>query len=259
MLAAATAYASTGQPSPQPDALTVLEKYTVNYRGGLPAYPTSHSGGIDFVVTPDAFVLRPQLGSKSWFAGLTIPFASVTSFEIAQRQVSTFEGILGGLDSRQLNQANNIHIGLRADGQDLVLRLEMISGLFVMAQAGKCLELMDHLRARGILKKFAGSQAIEKPKVTIDSPKPAPDAIDQITRLAALRDQGILSNEEFEAKKAELLSRQGAGDSFEGVLWSLGTSPSSRGRTRAGGTRAVSSVLRRAQERVHPPDGLGNS
>lgn len=35
----------------------------------------------------------------------------------------------------------------------------------------------------------------------------APDLADQIGKLAALRDQGILSEDEFNAKKAELLAR----------------------------------------------------
>jgi hypothetical protein len=36
---------------------------------------------------------------------------------------------------------------------------------------------------------------------------PAPDAADQLAKLAALRDQGILTDEEFTAKKAQLLER----------------------------------------------------
>ena len=35
----------------------------------------------------------------------------------------------------------------------------------------------------------------------------ANDPIEQLERLAALRDKGVLSGEEFEAKKAELLNR----------------------------------------------------
>jgi hypothetical protein len=43
-----------------------------------------------------------------------------------------------------------------------------------------------------------------------DAPAPAPaapepDMIDQLTRLAALKDQGILTEEEFAAQKAKLL------------------------------------------------------
>lgn len=39
------------------------------------------------------------------------------------------------------------------------------------------------------------------------SAPPAPDVADQLQKLAALRDQGVLSDVEFDAKKAELLSR----------------------------------------------------
>ena len=35
----------------------------------------------------------------------------------------------------------------------------------------------------------------------------SPDITDQITKLAALRDQGHITPEEYEAKKAELLER----------------------------------------------------
>ncbi len=44
--------------------------------------------------------------------------------------------------------------------------------------------------------------------VASSSPTPAlPDIPDQLRKLAELRDAGILTNEEFEAKKAELLAR----------------------------------------------------
>jgi hypothetical protein len=36
--------------------------------------------------------------------------------------------------------------------------------------------------------------------------EPAPDPIEQLTKLAALKDQGILTEEEFAAQKAKLLS-----------------------------------------------------
>ena len=158
---AAGAMGPTGWPSvPQGPVMgSALEKYSVIYRGGLPTFPKGRPGLIDFYVLPDSFALRPTAGSKSWFPGLIVPYASVTSFEIAQRQVSTFEGLLGGLDSRQLNQPNNIHIGLRWNGLDLLLRLEMISGITVMGQAGKCRELVDRLRVHGILGRIAGPQA----------------------------------------------------------------------------------------------------
>lgn len=65
--------------------------------------------------------------------------------------------------------------------------------------------IVDILRAR-----LSGPQSQPAPP-----PPPTPlldtpgstDPIDQIRKLAELRDAGILSNEEFEAKKAEILSR----------------------------------------------------
>lgn len=44
-------------------------------------------------------------------------------------------------------------------------------------------------------------------KLTSEDEPKVGDALDQIRRLAELRDDGIVSNEEFEAKKAELLRR----------------------------------------------------
>jgi hypothetical protein len=46
-----------------------------------------------------------------------------------------------------------------------------------------------------------------QPVVVAAAPPAAPDIPEQIRKLGELRDAGILSNEEFEAKKAELLSR----------------------------------------------------
>jgi hypothetical protein len=177
-----------------------LAKYFVSYRGGLPGHTSSHADDIGFYVTTDCFILQPTAASKRWFDGLTIPYANVLSFDIVERQVSTVEGILGGLDSHQLNQANNIHIGMEMQGQRLVLRLEMQSGISVMAQAAKCRELVDVLRVHGIFERVSGGS----PDLGREN---APDPVALITRLSQLHDQGVLSTEEFEAKKTDLLSR----------------------------------------------------
>lgn len=52
------------------------------------------------------------------------------------------------------------------------------------------------------------SQMAEVRSHPVPTAAPAgPSIVDQIQQLAALRDQGVLSEEEFQAKKAELLSR----------------------------------------------------
>ena len=180
----------------------VLAKYSVIYLGGIPAYPTKKSGSsIDFKVRSDRFELAPTMTSK-WFQALDVPYSEVSKFEIAQRQVGTVEGVLGGLNSRQLNQANNIHMTYRAEDRELLLRLEMLTGVTVMGQASKCMQLMDLLRSHGILDQFAAGHSGPDPAVNA-----AADIPGQIAKLSGLAAQGILTQAEFEAKKAELLAR----------------------------------------------------
>lgn len=69
----------------------------------------------------------------------------------------------------------------------------------VMTQARKCRELEDRLRNLGVRSQFAGLGATAE-QSSVDIPS-------QIAQLAQLRDQGILSDSEFDAKKAQLLDR----------------------------------------------------
>jgi len=173
----------------------------VIYRGGLADLPKAKTGGIDLTIGEDAFLFEPTNVSKKFWTLRSIPFASVTDVQIAERQVSTAEGLLGGLNSRQLNQPNNIHISYKGEGAaEVILRLEVLTGITVMGQAKKAAEFNDRLQALGVRNKFAAKLSSSAPPVTSDIPE-------QIAKLSALKDQGILSEPEFEAKKSELLSR----------------------------------------------------
>jgi hypothetical protein len=198
---AAREHAEAGQkytPKPKP-----IVFYTVVYKGGLPEYPKEKAGGIDMEVFADRIELLPTFGTRDWFKGLIVPIGDIESLELAQRTLSTFEGILGGLDSRQLNQANNIHIAfITASGLPLTLRLEMLSGVTVMGQASKCQELVDRLRGHGLVQKFRPKSQSER-----GTSHSTTDIPDQIAKLAVLRDKNILTEAEFSQKKAELLSR----------------------------------------------------
>jgi hypothetical protein len=77
----------------------------------------------------------------------------------------------------------------------------MLTGVTVMGQAGKCRELEDYLRVRGIL------QRLGQPTAPIGMAQPDRDLAGEIEKLGRLRDQGYVSDAEFEAKKAELLCR----------------------------------------------------
>ena len=181
----------------------LVQSYGVVYKGGHPDYQKEKGGKIDFNIYPDRFEFLATMGTKGWFKGLMIRYDRIQSLEIVERQVGTVEGLLGGLSSRQLNRANNIHITYEAeDGQEILLRLEMLSCVTVMGQAKKCQELMDRLRTHRILEKFRG-----KTQKGTEGRKEIDDIPTQIEKLAALREKGILTPEEFERKKSELLSK----------------------------------------------------
>lgn len=130
---------------------------------------------------------------------MTIDYSQITSVEVVQRQVTAMEGLLGGLNAAHLNQPTNLNIQYKNEtGADLLLRVGMLSGVTVMGQAVRCTELLDLLRVTGILSKFA------KPQVS--SPQQF-DIPEQIEKLAGLMNKGILTKEEFELKKSELIKR----------------------------------------------------
>lgn len=175
----------------------ILKKYSVLYLGGDPQN-LKKTYNIEFQIMKDAFYMFSAIGDKK-FAPINIPFNAISSLEVVQRQVSTAEGLLGGLDSRQLNQANNIHITYISNDLELTVRLEMVTGVTVMGQAGKCLELSDFLKTNGILNLFAQA----KPQSVQTAPS---SAADEILKLKALLDAGVLTEDEFSAKKKQLLN-----------------------------------------------------
>lgn len=171
----------------------LIESYKVVYKGGLPDYPKPKVSALVFQMFTDRFEIHPTNAAK-WFSDLIIPFEQVNSLKIAERQVGTAEGILGGLNSRQLNQANNIHINFIYKDQDLLLRLEMLTGVTVMGQAKKCKELEDRLSTNGIRQKFSTDQSGQ------------PDDIaNKLSKLGKLREKGLLTDEEFKSAKNLLL------------------------------------------------------
>lgn len=105
---------------------------TVTYKGGLRKLPKAKIGKITLDILEDRFRLTAgnDVARKFW-TDLEIPYEQVSSVEIADRSVSTFEGLAGGLNSRQLNQKNNIHFSYLSGNGPTVLRVEMLTGVTV--------------------------------------------------------------------------------------------------------------------------------
>ena len=98
----------------------------------------------------------------------------------------------------------------------------MLTGISIYGQAKKCVEFMDVLRQNGILKKFAGNcnaaqnmQGQQMSGVQAGETQAAGAAqvsngdviLEQIEKLAGLKEKGILSEEEYKQKKSELLAK----------------------------------------------------
>lgn len=185
-----------------------LKRYEVTYKGGHPQYDIGQKEVKSYPyvimdIMPDRFSFLPKQLSEKWFEGLEIPYNKVISLNVIERIISSAESFLGsGSNNSDLRQKNVLEFTYEDNGSQVVVRFEMLTGTTVMAQAGKCVELMDLLRNNDITSQFKGNSGDK----TVTS-NGGNDVIEQIKKLSELKDAGILSEEEFSSKKTELLAK----------------------------------------------------
>lgn len=176
-------------------------RYEVIYLGGLPEYPKAkHGSAVGLNVMLDRFVFTKTGTSKEWFTEYVIPYNKISELTIEKRTISNTEMLLGGGNDPNQQQENNICITFDDEsGTELMLRVEMLTGVTIYGQATKCREFMDVLRQNNILKNFKSKSNTQASDQN--------DVLGQIEKLAALKSAGVLSEEEFNQKKAELLTK----------------------------------------------------
>ncbi len=178
-----------------------VKGYQTVYLGGHPDNPKKVAGIVDLQLLENCFLVKHRVAEK-YLKTFEIPYRAVTDFAIVDRTLSTANVILGGKDAYKLQQANNIHITYKDMNNNLLtVRFEMISGVTVTGQAKVCLEMLDYLKTNGIYSQFNISNS--------NSDNTNNDIIDQIEKLSKLKDDGILTEEEFLSKKAQLLEKLG--------------------------------------------------
>lgn len=178
-----------------------IERYAVIYNGGLPHYPKKMSGEIGLNILEDSFYFKATSTSEEWFDDMAIPYKKIEDLQIVKRKVTNAEVLLSssGSDMKSLEQENTIEITfMDAADKRQIVRFEMLTGITVYAQAGKCIEFVDILRQNGILNLFP------KPETEDNSSN---DILTQIEKLSQLKEKGLLSNEEFDQNKAKLLEK----------------------------------------------------
>lgn len=174
--------------------------YSTMYLGGHPENPKKVAGSVDLQLLDNGFMLKHHVADR-YFSPFEIPYVSVTGFEIVNRTLSTANVVLGGKDAYKLQQPNNIHITYKEqNGNEITIRLEMITGITIPGQAKVCLELLDYLKAQGIYAKF--NLATNNTEVINENEA----ILKQIEKLSELRDANVLTEEEFNEKKAQLLN-----------------------------------------------------
>lgn len=181
-----------------------VARYGFTYNGGLAKYPKKKVGEIGLNVMEDRFYLKPSNTADDWFEEMTIPYNRIKSLEVVERTISNTEWLLSSSssDMKSMEQKNNIEISyIDADDKSQLLRLEMLTGVSIYGQAKKCVEFMDVLRQNEVLEKFMKEEKKEA------SASPENDVLNQIEKLATLKEKGILSDEEYNQKKKELLKK----------------------------------------------------
>ena len=182
-----------------------LKRYEVTYRGGHPDYPMDKAiksyPNINMDIMPDRLSLIPKKLSEPWFKGVDIPYEKIISIDIVERTMSFTESMLGSnSDNSDLRQKNVLEITyLDDENNEYVMRNEMLTGTSVMGQARVCLEMMDLLRANKIPQKFIG-KANQNP-----SQAQPVDVTEQLKKYKELLDLGVITQEEFDTKKKQLL------------------------------------------------------
>lgn len=177
-----------------------IKRYAVTYDGGLQQYPKHKSGEIGLNIMEDCFYMRASYTSSDWFEDMAIPYKKIKKLEIIKRKISNAEAFLGvgSGDMQSLEQKNVIEITYLDENDCLqIVRFEMLTGITVYAQAGKCVEFMDILRQNNILEKFKKSNKKEREEEN--------SVLEKIQKLALLKDSGAITEEEFNEKKATLL------------------------------------------------------
>lgn len=179
-------------------------RYEVTYIAGIESIQKAKAGAIGLNIMPDMFAFRKIYGSKDWFTDMDIPYDWITDIRIEKRTISTAEMLMGGGDSANQEQENNIVIEYTdSDNKKHTLRTEMLTGVTIFNQAAKCREFMDLLRQKDILEMIDA----KKNKGNSGNNGGGVDVVAQIEKLAKLKEAGIISEEEFSAKKAALLDK----------------------------------------------------
>ncbi|MCM1167035.1 MAG: SHOCT domain-containing protein [Lachnospiraceae bacterium] len=178
-----------------------IARYEFTYIGGLDDIPKAKAGAWGMNIMSEMFSFRVTSATKDWLYDLDIPYDDITDIRIEKRTISNTEMLLGSGNDANQQQENVVVIEYNdKDKRKATLRIEMLTGVTIYNQAAKCKELFDLLRRNDILDRLKKGEGGAKQSG-------GDDILGQIEKLSKLKDAGILTEEEFAAKKADLLAK----------------------------------------------------
>ena len=158
------------------------------YRGGVAGYPSAASSyGMAVVLSKSFAFYDNQVTVK-------IPYANVLEIKLDNFQVGAVRGVLAsGAVALQLQQTQNILCIRYKDekGVEREARFQVNGSATIPGEAERARELLNYLL------EFKGNFASNA----------ASDPIARLEKLKALKDQGVISEAEFQAKKSKLLAQ----------------------------------------------------
>jgi len=176
-----------------------IARYEFTYQGGMEDIPKPKAGAWGMNIMSDMFSFRVTITTKDWLYNLDIPYDDISDIRIEKRTISNAEMWLGAGNDANQQQENVVVIEyVDKEQKKQTLRVEMLTGTTIYNQAAKCKEFMDLLRRENILDRL---------KKGSDSAGGGNDILAQIEKLSKLKESGILSEDEFNQKKAKLLSK----------------------------------------------------
>ena len=169
----------------------LLRQYRVNYVSGLKQFPKIRRK-LSLLLYAEGFAISGKAFPFIW-----IPYQSVVDFKLSNGYGS-YWSYAGAAD---VFHEKMIHIGYSNQYNEITnLKLEMAVSFFSpMANYKASSELLSFVNTSGISARFHVNKPVPQDQNA--------DIYSQIEKLAELHHAGILTDEEFTAKKAELLKR----------------------------------------------------
>lgn len=161
------------------------------YMGGHPAYPRKSFGGLSLVIQPSGISLDGMTSKKKGLIRLApdeIIDIQVTADPSSAKRAAGAKIALGVLALATSKRVTECYVIVSSVDGDIIMHIKK-PPMQVQAQIAPYVALFTR-------------------QTTAAAPPPAADSVpEQIAKLAELRNAGILTEDEFAAKKTELLNR----------------------------------------------------